>query len=305
MIDTANESCTLAVMEIERFAIHDGPGIRTVVFLQGCPLRCGWCSNPESQQIRTQLMHINSRCTGCGTCANNCPHANIRMENGRPVFDRDKCITCKSCAEACLQNAIRFAGEALSVQDIMQVVLRDKAYYEQSGGGITVSGGEPFVQFSGLMRLLESCKKEGLHTAIETTGQVNPEKIKKAAPLTDLFLYDIKHTDKALLKKETQADLQTILSNLSYLSGYPEKVVIRIPVIPGFNFNPKDIQSIFNLAKEKGLTTIHLLPYHTLGKDKYEQLGLKYTYPHEQMLTKEQLSPFKKMGEAMGLNIQT
>ena len=305
MIEAKNGERMVSVMEIERFAIHDGPGIRTVIFMQGCPLTCTWCSNPESQKIHAHLLYYKNRCVGCGKCSQTCSRGVITIKDGSPVFDRSRCVACQACASVCPASAITFAGKRMSVSEIMSVVKRDNAYYKQSGGGITFSGGEAFVQFDALMELLADSRKEGIHTAIETCGQVDLSKIEKASPLVDLFLFDIKHADKEMLKKYTGAGLNTILTNLSYLSEkYPEKIVVRIPVIPGFNYTTEDIQGIFTLAVERNLTNVHLLPYHMLGKDKYEQLGLTYSYPYDKMLTKEELFPLKKIGEDMGLQVQ-
>lgn len=296
----------LSMLEIERFAIHDGPGIRTVVFLQGCPLRCSWCCNPESQKLQAQLLYFEDKCKGSGTCVEVCPEPGaIIMKNDRPVFNREICTSCMICVDSCLQNAIRFAGKQVSATDIMHVVLRDKAYYVSSGGGVTFSGGEPFMQFDGLMELLRLAKQEGLHTAVETCGQVRREQIAQALPFIDLLLFDIKHTDKLLLKQETGADADIILDNLRYISSIvPEKIIIRIPVLPGFNFNAHTIDNIFNIALAYQISEVHLLPYHTLGTDKYHQLGLDYTFPVDKILLKELLSVFKIMGEEKGLKVQ-
>ena len=295
----------LSIMEIERFAVHDGPGIRTVVFLQGCPLHCPWCSNPESQKRKPHLLHIKNKCIGCGRCEAICTRGNISIQDHFPVFNRQACVACKACERICPQNAIKFVGESITSSEIMEILLRDRDYYLNSGGGVTFSGGEAFTQFEGLMDLLIQCKNEKLHTSVETCGQVNLDKIKQALPLIDLFLFDIKHTDKDLLQKETGANLDTILTNLRYISSKSaNKVTIRVPVIPGFNFNENTLREIFMLAKENRIKCVHLLPYHTLGKDKYEQLGLTYPYPCEQMLAKEELFPFKEMGEKMGLEIR-
>lgn len=292
-------------MEIERFAVHDGPGIRTVVFLQGCPLRCTWCSNPESQHIKSQLLYMKNKCVGCGVCAKTCPLGNITMEDGYPKFNRAKCTACKACEKACAHNAIKFTGHTITSAEIMETVLRDQDYYKASGGGITFSGGEAFVQFEGLMDLLAQSKKHNLHTVVETCGQVNPEKIKQAFPWIDLFLFDIKHVDKDKLKKETHADLNLILTNLQYIARQdPHKVIIRVPVIPMYNYTEQTIREIFDLAKENNIEQVHLLPYHTLGKSKYEQLGIDYHYPYSSMLNKDELLPLKRIGEDMGLKIR-
>jgi pyruvate formate lyase activating enzyme len=257
-----NKGKKVSIMEIERFAIHDGPGIRTVVFLQGCPLRCPWCSNPESQEIRAHLLYIVNHCTGCGKCYQACPNGAISFD-GHPVFDREKCVLCTACADACPHHAIKTVGKSVAVSDILDIVQRDKDYYDNSGGGVTFSGGEPFVQFDGLMELLTGCKKVGIHTAIETCGQVAPAKIKQAFPLVDLFLFDIKHTDKDILKATTGADTNLVLDNLRFIAtNNRDKVIIRIPVIPGFNNNLKDIERIFHLALQLEVKRIDLLPYH-------------------------------------------
>lgn len=294
----------LAIMEIERFAVHDGPGIRTVVFLQGCPLHCPWCSNPESQQKKAHLLHIGSRCAGCGQCEAVCPSRSIFFRDHHPVFDRQRCVACKACAAICTHNAIKFVGQTLSSSEIMEVILRDRDYYLNSGGGVTFSGGEAFMQYEGLKDLLIQCKNEKLHTVVETCGQVPYERIRRSFPLIDLFLFDLKHADKNRLKQETGADLDTILANLRYMARKnPNKVIVRIPCIPGFNFDEGTLRQLFSLAKEYQIQQVHLLPYHTLGKDKYAQMGLSYPHPYDQMLAKEDLLPFKAMGEEMGLEI--
>ncbi|KAA6322161.1 4-hydroxyphenylacetate decarboxylase activating enzyme [termite gut metagenome] len=293
------------VMEVERFAIHGGPVIRTVVFLRGWPLRCLWCSNPESQVIRTHLFYLSNRCIGCGKCFGVCPSVAITFDV-HPVFDRGKCTMCTACVDVCPQNAIKTVGKQMTVQEILNVVRKDKEYYDNSGGGVTFSGGEPFVQFDGLMQLLSACKKDGIHTVVETGGQVTLDKIKQAFPYVDLFLFDIKHTDKEILKVQTGADATIVLDNLRYIAASnPEKAVIRIPIIPGFNNATEDIERIFRFTLEQKVKKIHLLPYHTLGKIKYEQMGRIYPFPYsDTMLPKEILTPLKNMGEEMNLDVQ-
>lgn len=295
----------IAIFEIERFSVHDGPGIRTVIFFQGCPLRCMWCSNPESQRKGIFLRYIERRCAGCGNCFNACPNNAIQWKENKPVFNRELCKSCKICSASCLSDAIQFSGEQMSVSSIMHIVLRDMDYYRTSGGGVTFSGGEAFMQPKGLMNLLMKCHSENLHTAVETCGQVPMEQLLKALPLVDLFLFDIKHIDKKKLKYYTGADICLIIKNLKCIAmRSPEKIIIRIPVIPGFNYDTATIRSIFDLAVETGVKTIHLLPYHTLGIDKYRQMGIDYPYSHTVFITKEELLPYKQLGEEMGLVVQ-
>ncbi|MBC7959737.1 MAG: glycyl-radical enzyme activating protein [Vallitaleaceae bacterium] len=298
-------SKTLAIMEIERFAIHDGPGIRTTVFLQGCPLRCKWCANPESQEIGTKLLYLSNKCNGCGDCYRACAYGAITFEKGRPVFHREKCVQCRKCEVACLQNAIHFSGEVVAVDDIVEVVLKDQDYYQNSGGGVTISGGEAFVQFEGFLELLQKCKENNLHTAVETCGQYDVSKIKRAIPLLDLFLFDLKHSNAQKFYEYTGGNLEQILGNIQYIASIdPGKIILRVPVLPGFNFDETSINDIFNLALKFGIEKIHLLPYHTLGMSKYEQLGLSYDFEAQKSLLKEELIPYQKMGEDKGLKIQ-
>lgn len=291
----------LHVVEIERFAIHDGPGIRTTVFLQGCPLRCPWCANPESQTIRKHLMYQASKCVGCGACLEACQYGAVRFENGRPVFLREKCVGCGACVEACLYSALRLSGETMDVEEVLRVLLRDRHYYQHSGGGITVSGGEPFVQAQGLLALVQACRGEGLHVAVETTGDADSAAFREIQPFIDLFLFDLKHPDAQVLREVTCGNLGRILSNLQ--SVPPEKVVLRIPVIPGFNADALTLERIFGLAQSFGIRRVDLLPYHNLGKGKYERLGLPYALEGVKALTKADLAPWKRLGESMGLQM--
>ncbi len=254
---------------------------------------------------KVQLRHIFTRCTGCGTCAEVCPYGNITLNtHHQPVFNRANCLSCGRCGNACLQNAIRYSGESRTVTEIIDLVLRDKSYYQESGGGVTFSGGEAFMQSDGLQALLRVAKESGLHTAVETCGQVSERHIREASGLVDLFLFDIKHTDPVRLKKETGGNLRLILSNLAWLASRdPEKIILRVPVIPSFNFDEETIRTIFQLALKYHIRRVDLLPYHLLGKDKYAQLGKEYTLSHLPFLTQNDLIPLQALGEKMGLQV--
>lgn len=298
-----NENKKVRLIEIERFAIHDGPGIRTVVFLQGCPLRCLWCANPESQEVGNHLLHNEKKCVKCGRCARACPHGYISFRDGSIHFDRRDCGDCRLCMEACPQSAIRLAGMDMSVDEIMKVILRDRDYYSHSGGGVTFSGGEAIMQIDSLLPLLEACKKENIHTAVETCGQVSESSVRRILPLVDLFLYDVKHIDGEKFKAFTKGNLDIVMSNLSLIArSNPQKVVIRVPCIPGFNLADEFFSGLFSLANRLGIRRVDLLPYHTLGWHKYEQMGLQPPY-REEALKAESLEKYKKQGEDSGLDV--
>ena len=290
-------------MSIQRFSLHDGPGIRTTVFLQGCPLHCPWCSNPESQPPHPVQRHRKERCTRCGECTALCPNGSITLgEDGYPIFDRHNCVGCGACEQFCPNGAIAISGKTMSVDQVMSQVLRDRDYYRNSGGGVTFSGGEVFMQPKALLALLEASKAEGLHTVIETCGQTSMEWIERAEPMTDLFLYDIKHCDASLLKSVTGANLEVIVANLKAL-GRLGKAIVRIPCIPEFNLDENTIRGIYQIALQCGVDEVHLLPYHNLGVDKYAQLDRAYGCSLESLQNSD-LEPFAEIGRALGLSVK-
>ena len=258
----SSKNCQL--MEIERFSINDGPGIRTVVFLKGCPLHCPWCANPESQSSEPQQM--------------------------------------------CRNGELVWVGRPINIDEVMAVLERDADYYANSGGGITFSGGECMMHGKVLLQLLQTCKQRGWHTAIETSGMAPTKTFEAVLPYVDLFLFDLKHTDAQKLKEVTGADLAFILKNLrtilhSSLFTFHSSLILRMPIIPEFNFNDEHFTSAFALAKELGIHHTDLLPYHTLGIEKYRQLGREYPYPVTQPLDKKDLVPYQQQGQALGLDI--
>lgn len=250
-------------------------------------------------------MHFARKCTHCGRCFRACPNGAICFspEEG-PLIDRSKCIRCGTCAKACLSDAMRMSGKEVSVQDVMKVVRRDNHYYQKSGGGMTASGGEPFLQPEGLAALLKSAKEEGITTAVETTGNVPAGAFEKAAGLVDTYLFDLKHSDPETLHKVTGGNLSLILDNLRRaLKEKESQVIIRVPVIPGFNFDPESLKGIYQLALAQGAHQVDLLAYHVLGRSKYTQLGLSYRQEGEKGLDKKELVPYAQIGLQMGLDV--
>ncbi|MDR1795448.1 MAG: glycyl-radical enzyme activating protein [Erysipelotrichaceae bacterium] len=295
----------LKVLNIQRFCLHDGPGIRTTVFLAGCPLRCPWCANPESQQSKNQLLYQKNKCVGCQTCVSVCPQKAIRFLNNRWQLDRAQCICCGQCAAHCSSDALRLSYKELSVDEVMTVVLQDKNYYSDSSGGLTVSGGEPFVQFTGLLKLLKQAKENQIHTAIETTGDTKWQNIEAVLPFTDLFLFDLKADSAKAITEMSQGNGERILANLNRLSRlFKEKIILRVPCIPGYNFTSESIETMLGIAVSLGIAEVHLLPYHNLGKGKYEQLGLDYALGDLSMLKKSDLQVYCEFGERLGLKVQ-
>lgn len=292
------------VFDIERFAIHDGPGIRTVVFLQGCPLKCEWCANPESQQIGRHVMQFERKCTGCGNCVLACPHGAVRIIFGKSRILREKCQTCGNCAAACLNEAIGMSGRQMNAREILDIVLRDRVYYESSGGGVTFSGGEALLYAKQLIPLWEGLCGENVTIALETCGHVPPENAELAAEYADVFLFDIKSLDREKFRRHTGGDLETVLRAFQTLCRRAaERVTVRVPVIPLFNDSEEELRRILAYAGESGVKQAELLPYHTLGVSKYGQLGMRYPYPVREGLNRETLLKYEKIGQRIGIEV--
>lgn len=293
------------MIEIERFAIHDGPGIRTTIFMQGCPLRCPWCANPESQEMRTHLFHLENKCIKCRKCEQVCPTQAITFNKNEFHYEHEKCNFCRLCEVNCVQNAIRFVGEEIDFDSVMETLALDQEYYVQSGGGITISGGEAFYQYDAFLELCKRIKKAGYHLAVETTGQTTAEKLLEVYPYIDLFLFDIKHMDKEKFETVTKGDYHKIMTSLQLIAQRdPNKILIRIPVIPEFNMDEESIEAICKKAKELKIKEIHLLPFHNFGKTKYKQMGKSYAYEDVGSLNPLACEQFKKIGEKFGCHIQ-
>ena len=282
----------ISVSNIERFATRDGPGIRTTVFLKGCPLHCPWCANPETWQKEPVLMHMENKCVHCRICESVCPQHAISFEEQMIRIRRESCDHCGQCAEACLNSALSINGTYMENEAVLKEVLKDLDYYRESGGGVTFSGGEPLFQKEAAVSLIRQAKESGLHVAIETTGVCEPSLLQQAEPYIDLFLFDIKHVNAEKLSAVTGAPFEIVQKNFEYLC---EKrggdVIARVPVIPGFN--REDLDEILTFIKAHPVRAVNLLPFHNLGKTKWHQLQKDYAYEEASSLSAKELEPYR------------
>lgn len=302
LIKGINYKQTGTIFNMQRFSIHDGPGVRTIVFFKGCTLKCDWCSNPESQDPSIQIMFNEKNCTGCKKCEKGCPVGAIDMlQPGR--IDRELCIDCGICVENCYPGALVKSGEETTVEKIITELKKETVQYRRSGGGVTLSGGEALMQPEFTIELLKACKAMGWHTAMETTGYASTEVIDRVIPWLDLVLLDIKHLDNEQHKKYVHVSNELIIKNAKRISTICKELIIRVPVIPEFNCDKKSISDIAKFAKSlTGVRCLDLLPYHKLGANKYENLGRDYTMGQGIRTPDENtMDGFKKIVEEFGL----
>jgi len=292
------------VLRIERFAIHDGPGIRTTVFLKGCPLRCVWCHSPESQTLQPEFMPRPDRCVRCLGCTTACPQHAARPAADRGPVAPGTCDTCGACAEACPTGARELAGRTMSVGALMAEIERDRIFYDESDGGVTFSGGEPLMQPAFLGRMVRACRDSGIHVAIDTCGQADTAALLEVARDADLFLFDLKMMDEDRHVAYTGASNALILESLERLAAVHPNVVIRFPLVPGVNDDDENVCATGAYLASLRLTRVDVLPYHRAGLAKYDRLQRPYRLPETQPPAADQQTHVVRLLEGCGLIVR-
>jgi pyruvate formate lyase activating enzyme len=304
------------IFNIQRFSIHDGPGIRTTVFFKGCPLRCFWCHNPEGLCIKPEIQFFSTRCIACGECVTVCEQGAQELHDGPQgplrIYHRELCVTCGRCVDTCYAGGLQMVGRRVSPEAVMDEILEDRTFYETSSGGVTLSGGEPMLQPEFAREILERCKAEGIHTAVETTAHCKWEYLTDLLPVTDLFMIDIKHADPEKHRVATGVSNTRILNNVKRLTGTGKPIIFRVPVVPTVNDTPQDIAAIAQLIKSllgprtrDNHADLELLPFHRLAGDKYTSLGLEYKANTLETPTKEKMAELVEVASGYGITVRS
>ncbi|MFN8595920.1 MAG: glycyl-radical enzyme activating protein [Anaerolineae bacterium] len=292
------------VFDIKQYSIHDGPGIRTTVFLKGCPLSCWWCHNPESQSPHMEMLLRDNRCIKCGACIETCPHDAIQWLDGEPVTDRAICAQCGTCEAVCYAEARERVGREMTVEQVMAAIERDAAFYDESRGGVTFSGGEPLWQADFLLELLQACQAREIHTALDTSGCAAWATLDRVRPFVDLFLYDLKVIDDDKHREFTGVSNRAILSNLQALSADGHHVIIRVPIVPGINDDDATVQQIGAFAGAlPHVTGVDILPYHHIAIDKYLRLNKPYRLFETRQPSAERMRAIAQQLQAFNLSV--
>lgn len=289
------------IFNIQRFSLHDGPGVRTTVFFKGCPLRCAWCSNPESLSPRMQILWTETACVACGACEAACPENAIALSRGVVTVDHARCVACGRCVEVCPVKALAVSGEMRSLDETLALCLRDRDFYEESGGGVTLSGGEATMWGEFAAALLSELRKQGVHTALETNGFAGEGVFRDVAGRADLLLFDIKQHDDAKHVSGTGVSNAPILANLAWALAAGRDVLVRIPVIRGYNNSLDDARGFARLLRGMGVKRVQLLPFHQMGESKYAPLGMTYALRDRAPLGKEDVEDFRSVMTIEGL----
>ncbi len=301
------------IANIQKYNMHDGPGVRTLVFFKGCPLRCKWCSNPENLERKYQVLYKRSSCIDCGACVSVCPVEIHKISKETQLHEIDRsieCIGCRKCEKTCPKSALSISGQMMTISEILEIIEEDRMFYDLSGGGVTVGGGDPLISPDAVRNLLMACKKEGINTAVETSGYSRIESLLQVAEFTDLFLFDIKHIDSQRHYELTGVHNEQILKNIKELLHRRYNVKVRMPLLKGLNDSQKDIQGVIDFLMPfcdcKNFQGVDLLPYHKFGVNKYTQIGMDYPLEgiSDPTLSSEELSRIESWFKENNFQVQ-